>query len=233
MSIVLVRSQRTGGIMCAALILAEVLQDLCPRCGADWRDGARSCPACGFDPIGPRPPTDGDPSRGIHLRPLGLALLTLAVVVLVVVAFSAGWRLRSPSAVVQAPEPAVAPDTREVVTVAQLGRVRFAERLGESLELEAYRTQFTANDTIAWRAEFLRPPPTNELTVVISWVSVRERMQLSETTVTLRDPELTVIARDEVPLEDLVPTAGLYEVRYFAGGTKLAEGVFEVLPPDR
>jgi hypothetical protein len=36
-----------------------------------------------------------------------------------------------------------------------------------------------------------------------------------------------------VLLEDLVPTAGLYEVRYYAGDAKLAEGIFEVLPPNR
>ena len=214
------RDHRTGPI------LVEVLQDLCPRCGADWLDDARACRACGFAPAA------GATGPGIHLRPMGLALLTLAMLVLVIVAFGAGWRLRSPSGVVQAPEPAPA-DSRDVVPVAQLGRVRFAERLGESLELEAYRTQFTAEDTIGWRAEFLEPPPTNELTVVISWVSVRERMQLSKTTVTLRDPELAMIASDEVQLEDLVPTAGLYEVRYYAGDTKLAEGVFELLPPDR
>jgi hypothetical protein len=189
---------------------------------------------CDFDPIGPRAPADGDTGRGIHLRPMGLALLSLAALLLVIVAFGAGWRLRSPAAVAQAPTAsATTPDTRNVVPVAQLGRVRFAERLGESLELEAYRTRFTKDDTIAWRAEFLQPPPTNELTVVISWVSLRERMQLSETPVTLRDAELTMIASDEVRLEDLVPTAGLYEVRYYAGDTKLAEGVFEVLPPDR
>jgi hypothetical protein len=58
-------------------------------------------------------------------------------------------------------------------------------------------------------------------------------MQLSETAVTLRDAELAMIASDEVRIEDLVPTAGLYEVRYYAGDTKLAEGVFEVLPQDR
>ena len=68
---------------------------------------------------------------------------------------------------------------------------------------------------------------------MITWVSVRERMQLSESAVAIRDGELTMLARDEVPLRDLVPTAGLYEVTYHAGGVKLAEGIFELLPPDR
>lgn len=213
-------------------ILAEVLQDLCPRCGADWLDDSRACPACGFHPSGDRSPPDGATGRGIHLRPTGLALLALAIVVLVVAAFGAGWRLRTPSAVVQAPESPAA-DSRNVLPVAQLGRVLFAERLGESLELEEYRTQFTAEDTIAWRAEFTRPPPTDELTVIIAWQSIRERMQLSENTVMVRDAELAMVARDEVPLADLVPTAGLYSVTYFAGDTKLAEGVFELLPPVR
>lgn len=170
---------------------------------------------------------------GIHLGPMGLAVLTLAMLGLVIVAFGAGFRLGSPIA---APDetgsPAVA-EAAALVAVAPLGRVLFAERLGESLELESYRTQFTADDTIAWRAEFLQPPPTGELTVVIAWQSIRETMQLSEAAVTLGDADLAMVASDEVPLGDLVPTAGLYSVTYYAGDTKLAEGVFEVLPPDR
>lgn len=114
-----------------------------------------------------------------------------------------------------------------------MGRVRFAERLGESLELESYRTQFTRDDTIAWRAEFVEPPRTNELTLVITWVSVRERMQLSVATVAIADAELRMIGRDEVRIGDLVPTAGLYEVAYFADDVRLALGIFELLPPDR
>lgn len=164
---------------------------------------------------------------------MDLALLTLAMVALIVVALGAGWRLGATSVAVQAPQPTAAASRALVPVAAELGRVLFAERLGESMELEAYRTQFTMEDTIAWRAEFLRPPPTSELTVVISWVSVRERMQLSEASVTLRDAELAMVASDDVPLDDLVPTAGLYEVRYYAGDAKLAEGIFEVLPPDR
>lgn len=164
---------------------------------------------------------------------MDLALLALTMVAAIVVALGGGWRMGAGSALAPAPGPAETVTRAVVPVAAELGRVRFAERLGESLELEAYRTQFTKEDTIAWRAEFPRPPPTRELTVVISWVSARERMQLSETSVTLRDAELAMVASDEVLLEDLVPTAGLYEVRYYAGDAKLAEGIFEVLPPDR
>ena len=163
---------------------------------------------------------------------MDLALLSLAMVALVVVALGAGWRIGSSSAVVQAPVQEAADSHAAVPVAAELGRVVFAERLGESLELEAYRTQFSARDTIAWRAEF-RQPPDGELTVVIAWQSIRERMQLSEETVTLRDAGLAVIGRDEIPLAELVPTAGLYSVTYYAGDAKLAEGIFEVLPPDR
>lgn len=73
--------------------------------------------------------------------------------------------------------------------------MRFAERLGDGLELESYRTQFTRDDTIAWRAELVEPPPAGELTLVITWVSIRERMQLSESRVEISDPELPIIAR--------------------------------------
>jgi len=209
-----------------------VLQDLCPRCGAEWLDDARACPACRFDQIGPRALAGGI-SRGIHLQPMRPALMALATLGLVIVAFGAGLRLRSPATAPEVPAAPAVTDADDVVPAAPLGRVLFAERLGESLELESYRTQFAQDDTIAWRAEFLEPPPTNELTVVIAWQSVRERMQLSEATVTLSDAELTMVASDEAPLGDLVPTAGLYSVAYYAGDMKLAEGIFEVLPPDR
>ena len=48
-------------------------------------------------------------------------------------------------------------------------------------------------------------------------------------------PVLTVDATDEesTKLAELVPTAGLYSVFYYSGDTKLAEGIFEVLPADR
>ena len=164
---------------------------------------------------------------------MDLALLTLAVVGLIVVALGAGFRLGSTDAVVQAPQRTAADSAAVVPVAAEIGRVLFAERLGEALELEAYRTQFTAEDTIAWRAEFPEPPPERELTMVIAWQSIRERMQVSEETVTLSDAELAMIGRDEIPLEDLVPTAGLYSVTYYAGDAKLAEGIFEVLPPNR
>ena len=66
---------------------------------------------------------------------------------------------------------------------------------------------------------------------MITWVSVRERMQLTETTVAVGDAELRMIGSEEVPLADLVPTAGMYEVAYYDGEEKLAVGVFELLPP--
>lgn len=209
-----------------------MLQDLCPACGGELLDASRPCPACGFDRIESHAPQLGSRAPGIHLGPTGLAALALGVAIMLIVAFRAGVALDStqPAAVIpespSASEPAMA-------VVAPIGRVRFAERLGESLELEAYRTQFTREDTIAWRAEFVEPPGTSELTLVITWVSIRERMQLSEVSVPIGDAELTMIATDELPLRDLVPTAGMYEVAYYAGDVKLAIGVFELLPPAR
>jgi len=155
------------------------------------------------------------------------------MVALIIAAFGAGMRLQSAAlnrGATGSPQVAVA---RDLGPLLPLGRVRFAERLGEALELESYRTRFRAEDTIAWRAEFAEPPPTDELTVVITWQSIRERMQVSTATVSLVDRELTMIASDEVPLADLVPTAGLYAVSYYSGDRKLAEGVFELLPPGR
>lgn len=169
--------------------------------------------------------------RGILLRPMGLAWLTLAAVGIAVVAFGIGLEFGSQTATRASISEAPHPVGRTIE--APHGRIMFAERLGESLELESYRTQFTYGDTIAWRAEFADPPPTNELTVVIEWYSIRERMKLSESTVTLGDAELTMIASDEVPLDELVPTAGLYAVTYYAGETRLAEGIFELLPRGR
>jgi hypothetical protein len=129
------------------------------------------------------------------------------MVALIIVAFAAGVRVQSAAldrGATASPQAAVA---RNLGPSVPLGRVRFAERLGEALELESYRTRFRAEDTIAWRAEFDEPPPTDELTVVIAWQSIRERME--------------------------VPTAGLYAVSYYSGDLKLAEGVFELLPPGR
>lgn len=163
---------------------------------------------------------------------MALALLALGSVAMLIVAFGAGLRLQSPAAALDGAD-SPATDAAEVIPMPQRGRVLFAERLGESLELEFYRTQFTWDDTIAWRAEFVGPPGTSELTVVITWYSIREQMNLSEATVAVRDVELAMVASDEVPLRDLVPTAGLYAVSYYAGDTKLAEGIFELLPPDR
>ena len=101
------------------------------------------------------------------------------------------------------------------------------------MELESRRSQFAPGDTIAWRAEFVAAPGSTELTVVVAWQSIRERMELSRDTVALDGPGSTSLVRDEVPIGDLVPTAGLYTVSYFEGAAKLAEGVFEVLPPER
>jgi hypothetical protein len=163
---------------------------------------------------------------------MGLALLALAVSGLVAFAFGAGMRLGATSA---APDASDVPEVVvvETIEVVPMGRVRFAERLGDGLVLESYRTQFTRDDTIAWRAEFVEPPGRGELTLVITWVSIRERMELREAKVAIADAELRMVASDEVPLGDLVPTAGLYEVAYYAGDVRLAIGVFELLPPAR
>lgn len=172
----------------------------------------------------------GPHGRGILLGPVALAVLSLGAVTMLVLALAAGMRLGSSSArvdVVATPTPS----ERTAVILPVGGRILFAERLGDALELESYREQFTRDDTIAWRAEFLEPPRTGEVTLVITWVSVRERMQLTETTVAVGDAELRMIGSDEVPLADLVPTAGMYEVAYYDGEEKLAVGVFELLPP--
>lgn len=165
---------------------------------------------------------------------MGLVLLGLASAILVTAAFGAGVRLGSVIETADTPAPTT-PSRRTLADAigAMPGPVLFAERLGDGLALESYRSKFTADDTIAWRAEFAQPPPTDEVTVIIAWQSIRERMQLSEATITLADAELSMVASDEVPLTDLVPTAGLYSVTYYGGDTKLAEGVFELLPPER
>jgi len=163
---------------------------------------------------------------------MGLAMLTLATVGIAVIAFGIGLGFRSQTSTGTPSSEAAAPSV-EVSALAPSGRILFAERLGESLELESYRTQFTYGGTIAWRAEFVDPPQTDELRIVIEWYSIRERMKLSESTVTLADAELTMVASEEVPLHELVPTAGLYAVTYYAGETRLAEGIFELLPRDR
>jgi hypothetical protein len=206
---------------------------MCPRCGLEWVGDAVLCPACGFDRVGRRSPTADDTGRGVRPRPLELAWLASAGLAVAIVAFGAGWQLRTSTTAHNLPAPRVTARAADPVAVASIGPVLFAERLGESLELESYRTKFTRGDTIAWRAEFLEPPPAGELTMVIAWQSIRERMELRQATVMHRDPGLTMVASDEVPLDDLVPTAGLYSVAYFAGDIKLAEGIFEVLPPER
>jgi hypothetical protein len=164
---------------------------------------------------------------------MGLAALALAVVGLTAVAFGAGLRIGSSAPTSELPEAPAASEAAGSSPVVRLGRVRFGERLGESMELESQRRAFSRDDTIAWRAEFLEPPPTTELTIVIEWVSVRERMKLREEAVTVGDRSLSMSVRDEVAVSDLVPTAGLYAVTYYGNGVSLAEGVFELLPPSR
>jgi hypothetical protein len=154
--------------------------------------------------------------------------LAIASVGVLMIAFGAGWRL----SVRSEPGPPIAAGVPRVLPAEPIGHVLFGERLGPSLALEGQRREFRREDTIAWRAEFLAPPPTENLTLVIEWQSIRERMELRRTTVTLGDPALTVIGSDEVLLGDLVPTAGLYSVSYYAGDTMLAEGIFELLPRD-
>jgi hypothetical protein len=210
-----------------------VLQELCPRCDAEWPNDAHICAACGFDRAGSRSSNERERDAPRPLRPIDAAILVLATMALAIVSFGAGFSLRSDQAAPdRVDEPAIAEGANDV-PVAMPGRVLFAERLGDSLELESYRTEFTRDDTIAWRAEFEEPPAADELKVVIAWYSVRETMRVSESTVAVRDAELKVVARDEIPLAALVPTAGLYSVTYYSGDTKLAEGIFELLPRDR
>lgn len=169
----------------------------------------------------------------MRLGPIGLAAVLLAVVGLAAVAFGAGHRIGSSVPASEPAEVLAATGSADASPVARIGRVRFGERLGESMELESQRRSFSQGDTIAWRAEFPGPPPSDELNVVIEWVSVRERMKLSEETVAIQDRSLAMSVRDEVAVRDLVPTAGLYTVTYYADGERLAEGVFELLPPGR
>lgn len=163
------------------------------------------------------------------MGPLALAVLTVGTVAMLVLAFGAGTRFGSSSAGVDAVV-SPAPSQRTPAILPPSGRILFGERLGDALELESYREQFTRDDTIAWRAEFVEPPRSGEVTLVITWVSVRERMQLTEAVVPVGDAELRMIGSEEVPLSELVPTAGMYEVAYYDGDEKLAVGVFELLP---
>ena len=216
--------------MAAGPILGVVLQDLCPRCGQEMAPGSAVCPACGYESLAP---DLSDSARADRRSPIGLVALFVGVLGVAAVAFGAGFRLGASSAGPVAVSESARVPGADVSTRPSLGRVSFAERLGESLELEAYRRQFTSEDTIAGRADFVEPPPTGDLVMVIEWQSARERMRLTQETVTLGDPGLAASGHDEVPVRDLVPTAGLYSVAYYADGMKLAEGVFELLPPDR
>jgi hypothetical protein len=211
-----------------------MVQDLCPRCGSEVPQSAPACPSCGSDLLGSPAFAGGTARKGLYLRGIEAIAASIALVGLFAISFGVGWHLSARDSTRDAAETGATPlaTSSERLPRAQLGHVRFAERLGQSLELESYRTQFARDGTIAWRVEFLEPPGVTELTVEIAWQSIRERMLLSRYEVVLSDDQLAVIGSDEVAVADLTPTAGLYAVSYFAGETKLAEGVFEVLPPN-
>jgi hypothetical protein len=206
-----------------------VLQDLCPRCGAALPETALACPACAYDQLGRSTPTGADSSHQRRMQPPVRMAIGIAAAGVLIMAFGTGWRLSARAE----RDPPITHAGPRVPSPPPIGRVLFGERLGPSLELEGHRRAFRSEETIAWRVEFVAPPLTDELTLVIEWQSIRERMELSQTTVPLADPALTVIGREEMPLGDLVPTAGLYSVAYYSGDAKLAEGVFELLPRDR
>jgi hypothetical protein len=209
-------------------VSSGVLQELCPRCGNEYFDEKLPCSACGWQPVEPA-------SVGaLGSRFANRVLLGIAAAAIVAVIAGSGFQAPPPSADLRSP-PSAGGAQRSDLPIAppRLGRVVFAERVAASTELQWHQTQFSAGDTIAWRAEFVEPPRAAELTVVIAWQSHRERMELSRATVALGAPELIGVLRDAVPVDELVPTAGMYAVSYFAGDEKLAEGVFEVLPPDR
>ena len=208
-----------------------MLQELCPHCGNEWID-TRPCPACGYDPVDARGPAGARATSSRLARPVPIGLSSAAIAAVIIVSGS-GFRAQSPSpSPGQTSSPQLA-ERADLPAAPRLGRVVFAEGIGESMELESRRSQFAQGDTIAWRAEFVDAPLTAELTVVIAWQSIRERMELSRDTITLAGTDLMSVVRDEVAIDELVPTASLYSVSYFAGEAKLAEGVFEVLPPGR
>jgi hypothetical protein len=205
-----------------------VLEELCPHCGNERIDDLRRpCPACGYEPIG----LAGAGTTGLPRTYRLLLGLAGAAVVAVILVTGFGFRPQPPASGSSAP--AATQRASLPAPPARLGGVVFAEGLDASMELEALRSQFAQSDTIAWRAEFVEAPSSAELTVVVAWQSIRERMELSRHTVRLGAGRRLSVVRDEVAIDDLVPTAGLYTVTYYEGDAKLAEGVFEVLPPDR
>lgn len=213
-------------------ILVAVLQELCPHCGNEWIDDTRPCPACGYDSVDTRGPSSAH-ATSTPLAPPILIGLSAAAVAAVVIVSGLASRAQSPSpSPGQTSSPTFA-ERADLPTPPRLGRVVFAEGIGAANELESRRSQFAPGDTIAWRAEFVDAPRAAELTVVIAWQSIRERMELSRDTVALAGAGVMSVVRDEVAIDELVPTAGLYSVSYFSGEAKLAEGVFELLPPDR
>jgi hypothetical protein len=206
-----------------------VLQELCPHCGDEWIDDTRPCRTCGYGPVDSRDPARARATIGPLALPVLIGLSAAAVAAVVIVSGSAFQApLPSPS-----PGQTSSPQRADLPMAAPLGRVVFAEGLNAAMELESRRSQFAPGDTIAWRAEFIDAPNAAELTVVIAWQSIRERMELSRDTIALGSTGVMSVVRDQVAIDELVPTAGLYSVSYFAGDEKLAEGVFEVLPPDR
>jgi hypothetical protein len=211
-----------------------MLQELCPACGVEITAEARVCLACGRE-LGPFGAPRGEARLASGRRRFAYLAIAIALAGLLAIAFGTGWRLGMSMASAPAPTRAVpaSATARDISPVPPVGRVLFASRLSDSLELESYRSHFGRDETIAWRAELSEPPPTPELTVVIAWYSIREEMVLARETVTMRDRQLTVIGRDEIALTELVPTAGVYTVTYFSGERKLAAGSFEVLPAER
>jgi hypothetical protein len=197
-----------------------MLEDLCPLCGAAYPTDADACLICGFSDGHARPRRPADRALPI------VAILAAGAVVGLVLALGSDPRATEP-----APSPAhgsAASDRAELPQPPRVGPVLFVDQ--HRGPLDRYRTRFERHETIAWRAEFPEPPGTDELTLVIAWQSIREEMVLSRTTVRMQDAESTVIASDETPISELVPSAGIYAVTYYAGDTKLAAGVFEVLP---
>lgn len=208
-----------------------MLQELCPQCGNERFDDLRPCPTCGYEPVGPRGRA-GAGATGPRANRLLLGLAGTAIVALIL---ASGFGFRQQPPPLSSSEPTASRGQRADLPAPPrpMGRVQFAAGLDGSMELESRRSRFAQTDTIAWRAEFVDAPRAAEVTVVVAWQSIRERMELSRHTVRLGAGQRLSVVRDEVAIDDLVPTAGLYAVTYYEGDAKIAEGVFEVLPPGR